>query len=180
MFERGVFSFQPALFPYPNYKRASSALSHLCHAFVFSRLLTLSFFIAPLCRITAIACALFRKKPGGIPPARSNHFPLRHPFSLRYSPLATALISFISPRYENSLRKSFPSPTYAKTGGWLPPAKCRRADIFDFSPDFSHFFSSTSQRRSASAPTKEQEGWLRSPALHFGNRKKREEQNARV
>jgi hypothetical protein len=79
-----------------------------------------SFFIAPLSRVTAIVCALFPKKPGGIPLARSNHFPLRHPFSLRYSPLATALMSFISPRYENSPRKSFPSPTYAKTGGWHP------------------------------------------------------------
>jgi hypothetical protein len=30
--------------------------------------------------------------------------------------------------------KSFVSPTYAKTGGYAPCGKCRRADIFDFSP----------------------------------------------
>ena len=36
---------------------------------------------------------------------------------------------------------SFVSPTYAKTGGYThtPTQKCRRADIFDFSPDISHF-----------------------------------------
>ena len=53
--------------------------------------------------------------------------------------LATSSISFISPPYEHQPRISLVSPTYAKTGGWVPPQKCRRADIFDFSPDFSHF-----------------------------------------
>jgi hypothetical protein len=71
MFARGVLCFYPAVFPYPNYNRASSALSRLCHSFVFSRLRTLSFFIPPLSRVAAIAYALFPKKPGGIPPARS-------------------------------------------------------------------------------------------------------------
>ena len=53
--------------------------------------------------------------------------------------LATSSISFISPPYEHQPRISLVSPTYAKTGGWVPPQKCRRADIFDFSPYFSHF-----------------------------------------
>jgi hypothetical protein len=35
--------------------------------------------------------------------------------------------------------KPFVSPTYAKTEGYAPCGKCRRADIFDFSPYFSHF-----------------------------------------
>jgi phosphoserine aminotransferase len=33
----------------------------------------------------------------------------------------------------------FVSPTYAKMGECTPTQKCRRADIFDFSPDFSRF-----------------------------------------
>jgi len=63
-------------------------------------------------------------------------------------------ISFISPTYEHQSRISFVSPTYAKTGvGGMSSQspflqsfpfrpflrKCRRADILDFSPDFSHF-----------------------------------------
>jgi hypothetical protein len=53
--------------------------------------------------------------------------------------LTTSSISFISPPYEHQPRISLVSPRYAKTEGWVPPQKCRRADIFDFSPDFSHF-----------------------------------------
>ena len=64
MFARRVLRFYPALFPYPDYNRAPSALSRLCHSFVFSRLRTLSFFIPHLSRVPAIACALFPKKPG--------------------------------------------------------------------------------------------------------------------
>src|ERR1700719_988316 len=41
---------------------------------------------------------------------------------------------FVSPTYQISARNSFVSPTYAKTGEWSPCGKCRRADIFDFSP----------------------------------------------
>ena len=67
---------------------------------------------------------------------------------------AISSISCISPAYKNSSRKFFLSPTYAKTGGGgtssqisflrsrlIRPLiqKCRRADIFDFSPDISHF-----------------------------------------
>src|SRR5258708_40203514 len=36
--------------------------------------------------------------------------------------------------------KPFVSPTYAKTGGSPPCGKCRRADIFDFSPYILRFF----------------------------------------
>ena len=31
-------------------------------------------------------------------------------------------------------------PLHTRKQGGIPPGKCRRADIFDFSPDFSHFF----------------------------------------
>jgi hypothetical protein len=88
---------------------------------------------------------------------------------------ATSSISFISPRSERQPRMSLVSPTYAKTGGGgmssqssllrsLPfrsfPQKCRRADILDFSPDFSHILASGSPparlgRRRKAAPTKE-------------------------
>jgi hypothetical protein len=74
-----------------------------------------------------------------------------------------------SPTYAPLRCKSNDSPTYAKTGGWgLFPAltfkyhlKCRRADIFDFSPDFSHFFPSAPQLRLHPAPKEKQEGWPR-------------------
>jgi hypothetical protein len=71
MFARGFLCFYPALFPYPNFNRAPSALSRLCHSFVFSRLRTLSFLIPPLSPVSAIVCALFPKKPGVHPPAWS-------------------------------------------------------------------------------------------------------------
>jgi len=48
-------------------------------------------------------------------------------------------ISCISPAYECQPCMSLVSPTYAKTGEYTPTPKCRRADIFDFSPYFSHF-----------------------------------------
>src|SRR5580704_17419309 len=48
-------------------------------------------------------------------------------------------ISFISPASEHQPRMFFVSPTYAKMGECTPTQKCRRADIFDFSPDFSRF-----------------------------------------
>jgi hypothetical protein len=48
-------------------------------------------------------------------------------------------ISFISPPYEHQPRMSLVSPTYAKTGGCTSSQKCRRADIFDFPPYFTHF-----------------------------------------
>ena len=52
---------------------------------------------------------------------------------------ATSLISLISPAYGHRPCKSLVSPTYAKTGGCTPTRKCRRADIFDFSPYILHF-----------------------------------------
>src|SRR6201988_1701421 len=51
---------------------------------------------------------------------------------------------FVSPAYKINVRNSFVSPTYAKTGGVHPAQKCRRADILDFSPDISHFFTFSS------------------------------------
>jgi len=83
------------------------------------------------------------------PTKTANHGP-------RFSPLLVAAhwplhyISYISPAYEHRPRMSLVSPTYAKTGGWTPSGsktlklclKCRRADIFDFSPSYSHFLTS--------------------------------------
>src|SRR5260221_7076360 len=46
---------------------------------------------------------------------------------------------------------SFVSPTYAKTGGYTPCGKCRRADIFDFSPYFLRFLARLLRQRLLSA-----------------------------
>jgi len=62
-----------------------------------------------------------------------------HPPRLR-APNRFPSKSFVSPTYKFSARNSFISPTYAKTGGCTSTQKCRRADIFDFSPDIPHFF----------------------------------------
>ena len=45
--------------------------------------------------------------------------------------------------------------------------KCRRADIFDFSPDISHFLPLTGLQHSRG---EEQKSWLERPARHWGNR----------
>jgi hypothetical protein len=171
MFARGILSFYPALFPYPHFNRASSALSVLWHSFVFRRLRTLSFFIPPLSRVSAIVCALFPKKPGVHPLRGQTIFlsVIRSPFGTRRSPL---LLSSLFPQDTKIHLVSLFLPLLTqKRGGWLPPEKCRRADIFDFPRDFSRFFSSASRRRSVPAPTKEQEGWLKRPALHFGRKR---------
>jgi inosine/xanthosine triphosphatase len=55
---------------------------------------------------------------------------------------------------------SLVSPTYAKTGGYTPTQKCRRADIRDFSPDFSHFFTLSLREELPLAP-------LRRPIFYF-------------
>jgi hypothetical protein len=90
-----------------------------------------------------------------------------------------------SPTYAPISRKSNDSPTYAKTGGWgVFPAptfkyhlKCRRADIFDFSPYLLHFFPSGPIARADGPPPKagptERRGWLERPALHFGRGNRR-------
>jgi|SRR5580704_9141368 hypothetical protein len=73
---------------------------------------------------------------------------LHDPLATRPAPLAesrrvypeqdpSAAISFVSPAYEILARNSIISPPYAKTGEYTPLQKCRRADIFDFSPYFS-------------------------------------------
>src|SRR5258707_9086958 len=46
-----------------------------------------------------------------------------------------------------SPRNSFVSPTCAKTGGYPPCGKCRRADIFDFSPYFLRFLARLLRQR---------------------------------
>ena len=56
-------------------------------------------------------------------------------FSPRISTKSTS-----SPTYKIPAGNSFLSPSYAKTGGYCLPQKCRRAAIFDFSPDISYFF----------------------------------------
>jgi len=81
----------------------------------------------------------------------------RHPLFPPHSPLACpgrsrrghspSSISCISPAYELQPRMSLVSPTYAKTGGCTPVQKCRRADILDFSPYFSHFACPERSRR---------------------------------
>jgi len=57
---------------------------------------------------------------------------------------ASATKSNVSPTSAFFANNPFVSPTYAKTGGWPPCGKCRRADISDFSPYFLQF---SSQRR---------------------------------
>jgi len=63
------------------------------------------------------------------------------------SRLTASAKSNVSPTYALFARKPFISPTYAKTGGYTPCGKCRRADILTFSSDFSRFFSSVLRRR---------------------------------
>jgi hypothetical protein len=80
------------------------------------------------------------------------------------SPLPTPLF----PLHTKILLLSLFSPLHTqKTEGWgvFPSLtfkyhlKCRRADIFDFSPDFSHLFPSAPQLRLHPAPKEEQESW---------------------
>jgi len=94
------------------------------------------------------------RKTGGRGSYRLVHaanFHLRKPHGSKFN---------YSRTYESLCRKSNYSRTYKIPRGWgMFPGptfkhhlKCRRADIFDFSPDFSHFFTSASQRRSHPAP----------------------------
>src|SRR5258708_3394075 len=62
-------------------------------------------------------------------------------------PIRLVSNSFVSPTYQISVRNSFVSPTYAKTGGTPPCGKCRRADIFDFSPYFWRFLARLLRQR---------------------------------
>src|SRR5258706_2064440 len=54
---------------------------------------------------------------------------------------------FVSPTYQISVHNSFVSPTYAKTRGSPPCGKCRRADIFDFSPYILRFLARLLRQR---------------------------------
>jgi hypothetical protein len=128
---------------------------------VFRDLRTLSFSESQLSRVLSAVCALFRKKPGVHPHVV---IPRLLTVGCRLSAVgqsrAASSISFISPAYERQPRISLVSPTYAKTGGVYPTQKCRRADIFDFSPDISHFLALTGCEELALAP-------LRRPTFYF-------------
>jgi len=100
---------------------------------VFRDLRTLSFFGSQLSRALSALCALLPKKPG------VHLYPESERRASPPKPQRRRAISFISPTYEHQPRISLVSPTYAKTGGYAPTQKCRRADIRDFSPDISHF-----------------------------------------
>jgi hypothetical protein len=127
---------------------------------VFRDLRTLSFFGSQLSPVLSPACALFRKKPGVRP---YLVIPQLCIVDCRQSAAgqsrATSAISFTSPPYAHQPRISFVSPTYAKTGGGTPTQKCRRADIIDFSPDISHFFTPASRCRHHPAPRGRKKGW---------------------
>ena len=106
---------------------------------VFSHLRTLSLFGSQLSPVLPTGCALFRKKPGVHPYVVIPRLIL---LGRRARPLQLQrrrAIPFISPTYEHQPGMSLVSPTYAKTGECTPTQKCRRADIFDFSPYFSYF-----------------------------------------
>jgi len=83
-------------------------------------------------------------------------------------PIPRASKSFVSPACKISVRNSFASPTYAKTGGGgtssqnsFPRSglarqftrKCRRADIPDFPPHISYFFQSHTTAKKAGLKT---------------------------
>jgi hypothetical protein len=157
----GSLSFHPALFPYLNYNRAPSALSRLCPSFVFSRLRTLSFFIPPLSPAATIACALFPKKPGVHPPAWSYQVSSVSGKGGRLMANGFLLTSFFPLHTKIPLVSPF-LPLHAQKPGGVPPQKCRRADIFDFFPDFSHFFPSAPQHRLHPALREEQKSWHKS------------------
>ena len=94
-------------------------------SFVFIQLHTLSF-LDHSYPVSFPQLAHSSAKNGGYTPTWSYH-------------TSSSSISFVSPSCERQPRISLVSPTYAKTGGCTPTQKCRRADIFDFSPDISHF-----------------------------------------
>jgi len=106
---------------------------------VFRHLRTLLLFGSQLSRVLPPGCALFRKKPGVHPYVVIPSFFLLGRRARPPQLQRRRAISFISPTCEYKLRMSFVSPTYAKTGECTPTQKCRRADIFDFSPYFSYF-----------------------------------------
>src|SRR5260370_16691411 len=119
MFARGVFSFQPARLPaFPENlpSQIIPTLARLSRKFSHSR--------------------TYRVPGGG------------GYTGLFVRPTRFVSKSFVSPTSKIPVRNSFVSPTYAKTGGWAPSGskplklslKCRRADIFVFSPYFLCFF----------------------------------------
>jgi hypothetical protein len=53
-------------------------------------------------------------------------------------------------------------PLHTRKQGGIPSGQCRRADIFDFSPDLSHFLPAAPQHRLHPAQKEKQEGWHKS------------------
>src|SRR6267143_3896252 len=106
---------------------------------VFSHLRALSFPGSQLSRALPTGCALFRKKPWVHPYVVIPRLILLGRRARPPQLQRRQAIPFISPAYEHQPGMSLVSPTYAKTGECTPTQKCRRADIFDFSPDISPF-----------------------------------------
>src|SRR6267378_2741035 len=161
----------------PSFPRSFPPISTLASPF-FNHLRTLSFFGSQLSRVPSAVCALLRKKPGVYPyvviPSFFIIVPTRSPFACpeRSAPSAPRVLQqgrracppklqrrrVISHTYQHQPRISLVSPTYAKTGGYTPTQKCRRADIFDFSPDISHFLALSVARRVVPAVALAEEG----------------------
>jgi len=148
---RGSYPLCQQEFGSPSFPRSFPPISTLASLF-FNHLRTLSFLGSQLSRALPASCALLCKKPGvHLYPEQTRR---AHPSKLQ----RRRAISFISPRYEHEPRKSPVSPTYAKTGGYAPTQKCRRADILDFSPYFSHFLALSAARRVVPAVALAEEG----------------------
>ena len=70
-------------------------------------------------------------------------------------PIRLASKPFVSPTYPHFARNFFVSPTYAKTGGYTPCGKRRRADVFDYFPYFWRFLLKQKAGWASPSPTKE-------------------------
>jgi len=116
---------------------------------IFRHLRALSFPESHLSRALPTGCALFRKKPGVHPHVVIPRLILLGRMDRLPQLQRRWAIPFISPAYEHQPGMSLVSPTYAKTGECTPTQKCRRADIFDFSPYFSYFLALSAVRRVA-------------------------------
>ena len=85
-------------------------------------------------------------KTGGIPPAWSYQVSSVSAKGCRLMADGFLLSSFFPLDTKIPLVSPFP-PLHPQKQGGVPPQKCRRADIFDFSPYISHFFASHSPAR---------------------------------
>ena len=85
-------------------------------------------------------------KTGGTPPAWSYQVSSVSAKGCRLMADGFLLSSFFPLDTKIPLVSPFP-PLHPQKQGGVPPQKCRRADIFDFSPYISHFFASHSPAR---------------------------------